>query len=499
MDVKSFYRRKSSKVVTIREALEEVDSHHDPQSIIILPPTSGDTALDSDVEYVPESLRNDDAVFETAGEAEVEYYQSSDSGAESSDQSDDEVVARPAKQLKKSPGSKASINWKKKSTFIEPLQHGSQPTNIADSHQELVVMSPFQLWQQIFDEPMMDLVVEQTILYATRDRNEQTFVADRNEICRLLGIILLSGYHSLPNETDYWSNQPDLGVSVVSEALSKNRYMSIKRNLHLADNQNPQVGNKAAKVQQLYDLLNSSLSKFGVWHDKLSIDESMVPYFGRSSLKMFIRGKPIRFGFKLWSLCAANGYPYHLQIYTGRDTTGSSQPLGTRVVKSMVSMISSHSDIQSHALYFDNFFTSYQLLSELKEMKVKATGTIRQFRTGGLHKVFKSDKEMKKQCRGSFDYRSDGRVFILKWHDNAVVNLASNFETHLPVRKVSRRVKGKSGTYVDQPNLVKSYNESMGGVDVMDRLLGSYRPLIRGKKWWWPLFTNALNISVVAA
>lgn len=26
-----------------------------------------------------------------------------------------------------------------------------------------------------------------------------------------------------------------------------------------------------------------------------------------------------------------------------------------------------------------------------------------------------------------------------------------------------------------------------------------FRPLIRGKKWWWPLFTNALNISVVAA
>lgn len=50
---------------------------------------------------MPDSLRNDDAVFETAGEAEVEYHQSSDSGAESSDQSDDEIVARPAKRLKK--------------------------------------------------------------------------------------------------------------------------------------------------------------------------------------------------------------------------------------------------------------------------------------------------------------------------------------------------------------------------------------------------------------
>ncbi|CAI6371246.1 unnamed protein product [Macrosiphum euphorbiae] len=29
-----------------------------------------------------------------------------------------------------------------------------------------------------------------------------------------------------------------------------------------------------------------------------SIDESMVPYFGRHGCKQFIRGKPIRFGFK---------------------------------------------------------------------------------------------------------------------------------------------------------------------------------------------------------
>lgn len=33
----------------------------------------------------------------------------------------------------------------------------------------------------------------------------------------------------------------------------------------------------------------------------------------------------------------------------------------------------------------------------------------------------------------------------------------------------------------------------------MDRLLASYRPSIRGKKWWWPLFTNLVNVSVVAA
>lgn len=37
----------------------------------------------------------------------------------------------------------------------------------------------------------------------------------------------------------------------------------------------------------------------------------------------------------------------------------------------------------------------------------------------------------------------------------------------------------------------------MGGVDVMDRLLGSYRPKLRSKKWWWNLFSNGLNMAVV--
>ena len=36
----------------------------------------------------------------------------------------------------------------------------------------------------------------------------------------------------------------------------------------------------------------------------------------------------------------------------------------------------------------------------------------------------------------------------------------------------------------------------MGEVDVMDRLLGSWRPIIRGKKWYWLLIINAINVSL---
>jgi len=62
---------------------------------------------------------------------------------------------------------------------------------------------------------------------------------------------------------------------------------------------------------------------------------------------------------------------------------------------------------------------------------------------------------------------------------------------------VQRWVKGKGKINVGQPNVIGAYNEGIGGVDTMDRLLESYRPSVN--KWWWSLFVNILNVSVLAS
>ena len=59
-----------------------------------------------------------------------------------------------------------------------------------------------------------------------------------------------------------------------------------------------------AKVEPLYDLLNKKIQQFGIAHEELSIDESMVLYYGHHSCKQYIRAKPIRFGYKLWELAS---------------------------------------------------------------------------------------------------------------------------------------------------------------------------------------------------
>ena len=41
----------------------------------------------------------------------------------------------------------------------------------------------------------------------------------------------------------------------------------------------------------------------------------MIPYYGRHNDKQYIRGKLVRFGFKLCSACASNGTLLHIKPY----------------------------------------------------------------------------------------------------------------------------------------------------------------------------------------
>jgi hypothetical protein len=213
---------------------------------------------------------------------------------------------------------------------------------------------------------------------------------------------------------------------------------------------------------------------------------------------MFIKGKPIRFGYKIWTLTGSDGFPYANVICKGKERAASTEPLGTRVVTDLLSVVEQNSQPSMHHVYFDNFFTSHSLLLKLQQKKFKAVGTIRTNRTNGADKTLERDKDLKAKGRGSFDYRCDGNIFIVKWNDNATVHVASNYLTHEPLQTAKRRV-GRNLMTVQQPLLIKRYNEGMGGVDLLDRLLSAYRPTIQGKKWWWPLFVNVVNMSVVAA
>lgn len=155
---------------------------------------------------------------------------------------------------------------------------------------------------------------------------------------------------------------------------------------------------------------------------------------------------------------------------------------------------------QGHCLYFDNFFTSFNLLEILNQKLINAAGTARTNRFRNPN--FLTDKELMKSGRGSSQelVSNDHQIVIVKWLDNRSVCLASNYVGEGNIQKV-RRYDKKKKTYddINQPEVVKDYNFGMGGVDLLDQYLSYYRIFIKSNKWTLRMAFHFVQMACVCA
>ena len=485
MDSHSFHgRTRISHHRYFADAVTEIEERGRNATIAITGPPHGGEDSDMELEDDEDLTENVELPNEIAGEVDVFYEESS-----SESEGEETAPSRNKKQKVTLP------KWKKSHIESSGASNGDsmQPPSkiLLKNFPYLASVDEFSLYNEIFGE-MIDHLVTESTKFANTEKNDPSFSLSKEDFWNF-GLILLSGYNTRTSERDYWSKDPFLQCDPFVKTMPRNKFLAIKKYLHAADNQKLD-GSKMAKVKPLYNILNKKMQQFGILHYKLSIDESMVPYFGRHSCKQFIRSKPISFGYKLWALCSADGVPYKVDIYEGKTGDSTDGPLGSRVVNTLLQVCDKQN---THHVFMDNFFTSYDLMLDLKQRNFQATGTVRDNRVKKC--PITDTKTMKKKERGSYDYQSDGNVEVVKWHDNSVVTLCSNAVGVEPVGKVNRRVKGKGEVKVTQPAVVKEYNLGMGGVDLMDRALSDFRPRIIGKRWYWVLIMNALNISVVFA
>ena len=66
----------------------------------------------------------------------------------------------------------------------------------------------------------------------------------------------------------------------------------------------------------------------------MSVDEAMIKFQGRSSLKQYMPMKPIKRGIKVWTLADKNEFFCRVQVYTGKKKDVE-HSLGNRVVKDL--------------------------------------------------------------------------------------------------------------------------------------------------------------------
>lgn len=115
----------------------------------------------------------------------------------------------------------------------------------------------------------------------------------------------------------YWDSSPVVGNSLVKDSMRRDRFITIMRFIHCANNNEMNINDKVWKLRPVMDMLKIKFLEHFVPSQNLNYEESMVKYFGKYSLKQFIRGKPIRFGYKIWCLKAPDGYLVNFDFYQG--------------------------------------------------------------------------------------------------------------------------------------------------------------------------------------
>lgn len=181
------------------------------------------------------------------------------------------------------------------------------------------------------------------------------------------GIFLLSGYNKIPNRRMYWETRADSHNELISSAMKIRDFEYQLRYLHFADNSKNDEKDKFYKVRPIFEVLNNTSSQFASLFNNFSIDESMIPYFGNNSSKQFIRGKPIRYGYKVWSLCSSEGFSLWSEPYCGASTAIDDHGFGQG--PNVVLTLANKCNLPPGAnLFFDNLFTSVPLVKKLSEM-----------------------------------------------------------------------------------------------------------------------------------
>ncbi|CAK1592718.1 unnamed protein product [Parnassius mnemosyne] len=139
---------------------------------------------------------------------------------------------------------------------------------------------------------------------------------------QFLGITMLMTRNSRLTIEEHWSTNPLLNSPIYTTLMSRNRYTTILGMLHFCEPGPRQPYDTI--LSKISVVLNDARIKFQnlfIPHQKLCVDESIVPFKGRLIIKQYLTNTRNRFGVKLFVLCdVETRIILDFIVYSGTDT-----------------------------------------------------------------------------------------------------------------------------------------------------------------------------------
>ena len=305
-----------------------------------------------------------------------------------------------------------------------------------------------------FPESLLHMIVDSTNLYSVQ-KNTKSVKTSVEETKTYIGMQILMGVIKLPSYCNYWSGA--LSYPAIADVMSRNHFETLSRYLHFGHNDSAHdASNKLFKIRPILT---------AVWNECLkvepeeyhSIDEQIIPSKTKyTKIRQYNPKKPRKLRCKNLVRVGASGFTYMFYLYRGKEsqekTPYSHLQKSTQVVAKLCVDLPRN---VGHKVFFDNWFTTLDLMLYFKKEGILAVGTIRGNRIQGCPLL--GNKEIEKGNR--------------------------------PKKTTEQWVKkDQARKEIPCPQIVKAYNKSMSSVDLADMLISLYRVEVITRRWYINVF-----------
>lgn len=355
--------------------------------------------------------------------------------------------------------------------------------------------TPYEAWQLLFIEDILTIILEHT--NAKISEVSFNYQVDRvsfvdhlglAELKAFLGLIYLAGiFKSGREDTASLFSTDGTGRPIFRATMSEKRFLFLLSALRFDDvasrRDRINEGDKLAAVSEIFNMLVNACQDNYTCSEHATVDEMLVAFRGRCSFRMFMKSKPAKYGLKIMCLCDSKShYLLNAFVYTGKSSRrqpGSFSVPTLDVLKLVKPIENTNRNVTG-----DNWFTSIELINELKSRGLTYVGTVK-----------KNKREVPPQFLPNKQRKANTSIFGFTRDHTLVSYVPKKYRSAILLSSMhhSDEIDPES----QKPEIIEFYNATKSGVDSLDQKCASYSCGRRTRRWPLAIFYAMLNIARV--